>query len=58
MPEPGTYRRLKDNVEVRVTNCTGSGWNANVSIHGPYGAYGVRLENFWKKYEPIGGDRS
>ncbi|MFY1686422.1 hypothetical protein [Plantactinospora sp. WMMB782] len=51
-PDPGRYRRLKDNAEVTVTGCTGSEWNDSVSVRSPRLTH-VRLENFWKKYEPL-----
>ncbi|MER7167264.1 hypothetical protein ABT336_14490 [Micromonospora sp. NPDC000207] len=51
-PKPGRYRRLKDGVEVQVTNCTGTEWNSEVAVQGARLSH-VRLENFWKKYEEV-----
>lgn len=58
-PEPGTYVRTSDGAEVQVLGCTGSSWNDSVLCTRHTSAiakrsWHVRLENFWKKYEPKG----
>lgn len=62
-PEPGRYRRIKDNAEVYVFACTGSSAMDTVAVR-PATKGGrishVRLENFWKKYAvlPVGAPTS
>jgi hypothetical protein len=51
-PKPGRYRRIKDGVAVQVLGCTGDGWRSTVAVQSKRLSH-VRLENFWKKYEPI-----
>lgn len=54
-PKPGIYIRKRDRVEVHVVGATGGEWNDTVlcRIEGPRRrASHVRMENFWKKYEP------
>lgn len=52
IPARGTYRRKRDGVHVEVVGCTGNtSFSDTVAIQGDRLWY-VRLENFWKKYEP------
>lgn len=56
-PEPGIYIRKSDGVRVQVSGSTGIEWNDSVTCHtgsdlGGKRTWHVRLENFWKKYEP------
>lgn len=53
IPKPGRYRRKADGVTVQVTGCTGNtSFVDTVSVQGVKLSH-VRLENFWKKYEPL-----
>ena len=52
-PAPGRYRRIKDGAIVQVLGSTGTSGMSDVSVKGARHFY-VRLENFWKKYEPAG----
>lgn len=52
MPAPGTYRRLSDGATVEVIGCTGIEWNDEVAVRASRLIH-VRLENFWKKYQPV-----
>jgi hypothetical protein len=52
MPARGQYRRKKDGAIVTVTGCTGTSWIDTVSVQGAKLSH-VRLENFWRKYEPV-----
>lgn len=53
IPPKGPYRRKSDGVTVEVVGCTGnSSFADTVSVQGRKLSH-VRLENFWKKYEPI-----
>lgn len=52
IPPNGTYRRIRDGVHVEVVGCTGNASFADtVAVQGDRLSR-VRLENFWKKYEP------
>jgi hypothetical protein len=50
-PKPGKYRRVKDGATVEVIGCTGTSWSATVAVQSKRLSH-VRLENFWKKYQP------
>lgn len=57
-PEPGRYRRIKDGAAVQVFGCSGVSALDSVTVKAfTKGARTthVRLENFWRKYEPITG---
>lgn len=52
-PQPGPYRRKRDGATVQVTGCTGNtSFTDTVTVQGAKLSH-VRLENFWRKYEPI-----
>lgn len=56
IPKPGPYRRKADGVTVEVTGCTGNTSFADtVAVQGAKLSH-VRLENFWRKYEPISSE--
>jgi hypothetical protein len=57
-PELGPYTRKSDGADVLVLGSTGSEWNDSVlcsrTTEDGKRTWHVRLENFWKKYEPKG----
>jgi hypothetical protein len=57
MPEPGRYRRVRDGAAVEVIAVSGPDALDSVRVRrirelATNRSWHVRLENFWKKYEP------